>query len=113
MDAFQSKALNTALGLVPEPPLPPVNDLLKSIVEALKKLGDKGMNSARTDSTQRHLAGLLSTINAEIAERSLAEKITANNEAQAQLKARGAALNQSVADAAKPTLGTLATGSAQ
>jgi PIN domain nuclease of toxin-antitoxin system len=108
MDATQAAFVQQAMGIQADKAVPPIPELLKQIVDGLKKLGDKGLSGARAHSTQMHLAGIVSMIKFELDQNSIADKITGNNLTQVQLDAAKEAANKTVTNAAGNTLGSLA-----
>jgi hypothetical protein len=76
-------------------PLPPVTDLLSSIVEGYKKLGNK-LTPTRQAVVQTQLSGVLSNINADLNDIIVDAKVKNNQEQQARIKTARAALDTPV-----------------
>lgn len=76
------------------PPLPPVEDLLKQIVAALKDY-DRELPGASNETAKGHLNSVLQIVKAETANAALDAKIKADNEARSKIAAAKAALDAS------------------
>jgi hypothetical protein len=74
------------------PPQPAIKDLLASIVESLNKLDGKPLSGARTPAVQTALGGVLSNINAELADIAHTAKCKDNLDKANKLAAAKAAL---------------------
>ena len=89
----QHRQLAIAMNLIPQKPIPTLEESLTAFVNGMKKLGDKGLSGARADMTRRHLAGVVTMVNQEIAEIERNEKIEALNAQKADLAAKAKSLN--------------------
>lgn len=110
MTPQQAADMAKGFGFISTPPLPPVNDLLKSIVAGLQSLGESGLSGAPLANVQAHLNGVDSAIKHALKQRIIVEKIATNNATQAELDKKKAEANKNVQTPLpdKGTLGNLA-----
>ena len=100
MNVQDSQKIVQALGLEASKPTPSVEDSLNKILAGLKKLGDRGISFARGESIKAHLAGVASTVEADIADMERSNKIEAANAAKTAAAQQVAAANKIATDAA-------------
>ena len=108
MDARQAEYLKNALGIKAAPPLPSINDSLKAIVAGLKELGEEGLTGAQKWGAEAHLAAIASGIKLQVEQRKVADKVDANNLAEAKAQADKAARDKALRAETSGTLGNLA-----